>query len=451
MMYQAIRWAIIVAMAMLTVVSMWTTYVSVKDSILPAPIITLPWVGSFSFLALFLSLGIGLLLLALKLAILDEHKHLNILGVIGLTIISFISIAFNMDVLYRTADQQFFLSYCNNKVRGVYEPYFAQVQKELSLRKDDLLKSLAQQSSQVSAEVEGLRTKPAGYGPVAKEETYKLKLLEASVNVEITSIDEALAAKKKADQILLSTDAKTVDAVQDLQNQLRNTIKDAGALAGVPLPQPVQLESPLFAVFNQLFTWKVVGLKEIFFFAIAVFLDLGDIVGYKLVPTNRKRFMKKPTPAAAPPDRKPLVDRLALPAGPNDRVLMDSVTANERFQTYCRTCGFQWNSKKKQFKRNDGTVIREATNGSFGWELVKGDKIVPIWIASVPINNPHGIEIPAQVWNQAKAGNAILLEPQNNEFVEMQCETIRQEVEAGRLKSTAVYRIRMMPPTQTSS
>ncbi|MFZ5807594.1 MAG: hypothetical protein ACOY3I_10365 [Verrucomicrobiota bacterium] len=445
-MHEGIRIAVIIAMLLLTIVSMWTTYVSVKDSILPAPIATLPWIGSFSILAFFLALGIGLMLMALKLAILDEKKHLNIFGLIGLTIIAFISIAFNMDVLYRTADQQFFLNYCNNKVRGVYEPYLADVQTSLIKRRDEIRRSVATQTTEMDTEIEGLRSGIAGFGPAAKEEAYRLRILEATTSAELQSIEDALAAKRQADDILLSTDVSTVEKVQEMQTLVRNTIKDAGALAGVPLPLPVQWESPLFAVFSKLFDVRMVGLKEIFFFAISIFLDLGDIVGYKLVP-NKKRSRKEMARASSgmATGRK-FSDKLALPSGPNEHVLMDTVSMNEKFQNYCRTCGFKWIPKKKYFKRNDGTIIREATGGSFGWELVKGDRIVPIWIAVAPINNPHGIDIPAHVWNQAKAGNAILLEPQNGEFVELQCEAIRQDVEAGRLRSTAVYRIKLSPP-----
>ena len=32
-----------------------------------------------------------------------------------------------------------------------------------------------------------------------------------------------------------------------------------------------------------------VGMKEVFFLTIAIFLDLGDIIGYSLVPNRRKR------------------------------------------------------------------------------------------------------------------------------------------------------------------
>ena len=113
-----------VGMVMLTLASMCTTYISVNDSILPEPKVTIPlWndmTWDCSVLALALSVGIGLMLLALKLAIIDEQKRLSPLGLIGLCLLAFISISFNMDVLYRTADKDFFLDYSKNRMVTPY-------------------------------------------------------------------------------------------------------------------------------------------------------------------------------------------------------------------------------------------------------------------------------------------------------------------------------------------
>ena len=109
------RTVFFLAMFLLGAVSMWTTYQSLHDSILPKPTVQIALSENFvwdcSIFALMLSVAIGMMLFALKIAIVDEEKRLNIFGVLGLTVIGFISIAFNLDVLYRTADRDFFIRY----------------------------------------------------------------------------------------------------------------------------------------------------------------------------------------------------------------------------------------------------------------------------------------------------------------------------------------------------
>ncbi len=294
---------IFVAMVILTIVSMWTTYVSLHDSILPEPAVNIPlgdYVWECSVFALALSVAIGLMLFALKMAIIDEQKRLSITGIIGLTVVAFISISFNMDVLYRTADHEFFLDYSSNQVTRVYEEHLANVQTELVNRRDGLLKDVARQKGELEAEIRGIRQAPAGYGQIAKQEDYNLTLLEKEVTVAVNSIEEALLAMEQANEVLRTTVPTTIDEIEQLQNELRVLARDAGVAAGLPLPEPVQTESPLFAVFAKLFDLKSIGIKELFFLAIALFLDLGDIVGYTLVPSGRpkKRVrgpMQRPT------------------------------------------------------------------------------------------------------------------------------------------------------------
>ena len=137
------------AMTLLGIVSMWTTYVSLHDSILPEPVIRLHLgtnvVWDCSIFALGLSVAIGMMLFALKVAIIDEQKRLNVLGLLGLTVVGFISISFNLDVLYRTADRDFFVRYSSEKMRAVYEDYLRNVQTELLAKEQKLKKEVAKQ------------------------------------------------------------------------------------------------------------------------------------------------------------------------------------------------------------------------------------------------------------------------------------------------------------------
>lgn len=287
------KFIILVAMVLMGIASMYTTYISLRDSILPMSV-TIPIKGykwDCAWLALCLSVAIGLMLFALKGSIIDGQKRLNFFGLIGLTVVSFISIAFNMDVLYRTADRDFYFRYAGQTMRSVYEVYLTEVQTKLLEKQTELRKMIATQEGEMEAEVKGLRQAPAGYGPLAKQEDYKLTLIAKQVPIELEKIDAALKTKEQADQLLLTQNPATVDEIQKLQNDLRVTLKDMGAAAGVPLPAPVQTENPLFTVFRRLFDYKTIGLKEIFFLAIALFMDLGDILGYVLVPNRRRQDM----------------------------------------------------------------------------------------------------------------------------------------------------------------
>jgi hypothetical protein len=230
-----------------------------------------------------------------------EHKHLNILGLLGLMVVAFISITFNMDVLYRTADREFFIKYSDERMRSSYQAYLGQVQRELDLRRDQLLRATARQEGELDAEVRGLRAAPAGYGQRAKQEEYRLDILRRTNAVEIERIEAALARKAEADRMMVAPVSGNLDQVMNLQAQVRGAARDAGAAIGLPLPPPVRLESPLFVVVARLFDWQTVGLKEFFFLAIAVFLDLGDIIGYSLVPNRRPRSV----PALPAPEPKP--------------------------------------------------------------------------------------------------------------------------------------------------
>lgn len=287
------RAILILAMVILTVVSMWTTYESLRDSIMPAPVLpirlspTVVW--NCSVFALALSVAIGLMLYALKLAIIDEQKRLNLLGVLGLTVIGFISISFNLDVFYRWAHKDFFINYSTGRVKTEYENYLSDTQQALTDKREEILKKVALQEGELDAEVKGLRQAPAGYGSIAKGEDYQLTLLQKTAAVELETVNAALAKKQEADTLLSTSMPASLDEVEKLQHELRVLVKDVGSASGKPLPQPVELESPLFAVFRKLFDWNKVGFEEIFFVLLAFFLDLGDIIGYSLVPAARKK------------------------------------------------------------------------------------------------------------------------------------------------------------------
>ncbi len=280
-----------IAMVLLTVVSIYTTYASLNDSILPEPKIAIPItegvVWQCSVMALGLAVAIGLMLFALKLSIIGGHKRLNVLGVLGMTIVAFISIAFNVDVLYRTADRDFYIRYSNDRMRCTYEKFLGDVQGVLSARRTELLRSIAKQEGELDSEVKGLRRAPAGYGQNAKEEDYKLNVLQKTAQVDLQAVEEALETKKQADTLLRSEVPQTLGDIDKTQAELRVIVKDLSGISEVRLPDLVKTENPLFAVFEKLFDYKSVGFKEIFILITAFLLDLGDIIGYSLVPGRK--------------------------------------------------------------------------------------------------------------------------------------------------------------------
>ncbi len=292
-----------IAMVLLTVVSVYTTYASLTDSILPEPKVAIPIsegvVWNCSVMALGLAVAIGLMLFALKLSIIGGHKRLNVLGVLGMTVVAFISIAFNLDVLYRTADRDFYLRYSNDRMRSTYEKFLGEVQGVLGERRTELLRSIAKQEGELDSEVKGLRKAPAGYGTNAKEEDYKLNVLQKTAQVDLQAVEEALETKKQADALLRSEVPQKLEDIDKTQAELRVIVKDLSGAANVPMPELVKTENPLFAVFEKLFDYKSVGFKEIFILITAFLLDLGDIIGYSMVPgrkPEKKQIRIEPFP-----------------------------------------------------------------------------------------------------------------------------------------------------------
>ena len=336
--------SIFLAMVLLTIVSMWTTYASLQDSILPEPRVAIPITETLtwdcSIFALGLSVAIGLMLFALKLSIIDGQKRLNIVGIVGMTIVASISITFNMDVLYRVGDKEFFLRHSTAKVKSTYDAYLAEVRTNLLDKKQLAEKTIARQAGELESEIRGLREAPAGYGTKARAEDHRLTVLAKEMEVEVIAVDEALAAQEGADTLLASSQPKSIEEIQVLQDELRVAVKNAGALAGVALPAPVSLENPLFAVFERLFDFDTVGWKEIFFLGLAFLIDLGDIIGYSLVPAAAVVAAKSddtfdvtrlPTKRPKGPDHIPeelplkSIDPIEQLEGPEDRDEPESV------------------------------------------------------------------------------------------------------------------------------
>jgi hypothetical protein len=295
------KFVILIAMVMFTIASIVTTYISLSISVLPEPSVTIPITEDVqwdcAYLALLISLGIGLMLFALKVAIIDEKKRLNVVGLLGLLIVAFISISFNMDVFYRAANRDFYINYTNAQLKKVYADYLAEAESKLSAKKTELLKQVAKQEGELESEIRGIRQDPQGYGPKAKSEDYKLTLLQKETEVELRSIEEAQALKEKADALLTQT-PKDLLEVEALQGELQAAVKDMGAKAGVPLPEPYRAQNQLFVVFAKLFDLRNSNFMEIcmslLIMALAILLDLGDIIGYNMVPDdpNAKRARK---------------------------------------------------------------------------------------------------------------------------------------------------------------
>ena len=285
------KFVIVIAMVIFTIASIVTTYISLSISVLPEPSITIPITEDVtwdcSYLALMISVRIGLMLFALKVAIIDEQKRLNLVGILGLLIVAFISISFNMDVFYRAANRDFYINYTSAQMKKIYADYLAEVDSKLSAKKTELLKQVAKQEGELESEIRGIREAPEGYGPKAKSEDYKLTLLQKEAEVELRALEEVQASKDRANTLLVESPVDLA-GVEALQGELQAAVKDLGAKAGVPLPEPYRAQNQLFVVFAKLFDFRNSSFMEIcmslLIMALALLLDLGDIIGYSMVP-----------------------------------------------------------------------------------------------------------------------------------------------------------------------
>ena len=179
------------------------------------------------------------------------------------------------------------MEYSTDKVKNQYASYFANVQSALVEKRTTILRDVAKQEGELESEVKGLRRAPEGYGTMAKQEDYQLTVLKKTSEVDLKPVEEAIAARTEADTLLASANPTTIDEVYQLQGQLRVIAKNVGAVSGISLPAPVKLDNPLFTVFEKLADWHTIGIKEVILLLIAFLIDLGDIVGYVLIP-NRK-------------------------------------------------------------------------------------------------------------------------------------------------------------------
>lgn len=314
---------ILIAMVMFTIASMVTTYISLSISVLPEPSVVIPITEDVqwecAWLALLLAVGIGLMLFALKVAIIDDQKRLNLVGIAGLTVVAFISISFNMDVFYRAANRDFYIQHTSAEMKKLYADYLAEVDSILSGRRTELLRQVARQEGELESEIRGLREAPEGYGPMARQEDYQLTLLQRETEVELRALDEARAEREEANA-LLAQSAYDLGGVESIQDQLRVVAASMGAQAGVPLPEPYRARNQLFVVFAKLFDFRNSDFMDIsmalLIMALAFLLDLGDIVGYSMVPDQpgSKRAARHPDyhsytgPEIIPaPERRPLL------------------------------------------------------------------------------------------------------------------------------------------------
>ncbi|MGI6461428.1 MAG: hypothetical protein ACOX5J_15300 [Candidatus Hydrogenedentales bacterium] len=285
------KFVILIAMIIFTIASIVTTYISLSSSVLPEPSVTIPITENVTwdcaYLALMISAGIGLMLFALKVAIIDEQKRLTLTGVLGLLIIAFISVSFNMDVFYRAANRDFYIHFTSAEMKRVYADYLAEVDAKLSTRKTELLKLVAKQEAELESEIRGIREAPEGYGPKAKSEEYKLTLLQKEAEVELQALEEVRASRLRANELLVESPLDLA-GVETLQGELQAALKDLGAKAGIPLPEPYRAQNQLFVVFAKLFDFRNSNFMEIcmslLIMALALLLDLGDIIGYSMVP-----------------------------------------------------------------------------------------------------------------------------------------------------------------------
>jgi len=161
------------------------------------------------------------------------------------------------------------------------------VDSKLSAKKTELLKQVAKQEGELESEIRGIREAPEGYGPKAKSEDYKLTLLQKEAEVELRALEEVQASKDRANTLLVESPVDLA-GVEALQGELQAAVKDLGAKAGVPLPEPYRAQNQLFVVFAKLFDFRNSSFMEIcmslLIMALALLLDLGDIIGYSMVP-----------------------------------------------------------------------------------------------------------------------------------------------------------------------
>jgi hypothetical protein len=111
----------------LTALSIWANYVSLSSSVLPKPTFTLslvtgaPWHCSLP--ALGLAMAIGLLLLAIKVSAAGQDRSIGITGYCAFAVVASFSILFNMDAIYRVAQNTYDLQLANQQPTAVFGPY----------------------------------------------------------------------------------------------------------------------------------------------------------------------------------------------------------------------------------------------------------------------------------------------------------------------------------------
>jgi len=231
--HTVIRTTVYAAMVLLTSVSIWANYASLRVSVLPEPevAIPLPTGGTWAcaVVALGIAVALGLMLFALKLTILDENRRLNGAGAFGFAVILLLSVAFNADVLYRVADKDFYPRQAMTQTAAVYMAHLDRIAAD-------------------------------------------------------AASPDAVAAVDKARRLLQSAAPQDMDDVTATEQAVRTALAEAGI---EPPPAPTRVDSPLFAMLAHLAKVQGLGVQDWFLLLIALFLDLGDLIAYRLLPARR--------------------------------------------------------------------------------------------------------------------------------------------------------------------
>ena len=114
-----------------------------------------------------------------------------------------------------------------------------------------------------------------------------MTLLQKEAEVELRALDEVQSSRQHANELLVKS-PQDLAGVEALQGELQAALKDLGAKAGIPLPEPYRAQNQLFVVFAKLFDFRNSSFMEIcmslLIMALALLLDLGDIIGFSMVP-----------------------------------------------------------------------------------------------------------------------------------------------------------------------
>jgi hypothetical protein len=138
---------------------------------------------------------------------------------------------------------------------------------------------------------------------------------------------------------------------------------------------------------------------------------------------------EEPTHQTLPPREKP-----ASPREPSK---------SDRLASFLEGRGFHWDASNGRYVHPDGSFIQRS-EGIFPWELISADVVTLLWLADTGLSADTGVQLPAEIWNAARRGHAVLLSPEGIGNREDHFSTLRAEVEAQKLELyPSVYTIRI--------